>query len=86
MMNGIGSSTGARLGGVAGGATPAGAIGRAGVARDPTALPTTAAGRLAAEGPPIDTDRVAALRAAIRAGSYKPDPAAIADRMIASDL
>ena len=36
-----------------------------------------------AASPPIDSARVEALRLAIAAGSYKPDPEAIAARMIA---
>ena len=36
-----------------------------------------------AASPPVDTARVAALRLAIAAGSYTPDPEAIAAKMIA---
>ena len=39
--------------------------------------------RAMAAQPPVDTARVAALRAAIAAGNYRPDPQAIAARMIA---
>ncbi|WP_242125194.1 flagellar biosynthesis anti-sigma factor FlgM [Sphingobium sp. Sx8-8] len=42
--------------------------------------------RMAAEGAPVDMDRVAAIKAAIASGNYPVDPAAIADRMIALDL
>src|SRR3546814_5359812 len=41
------------------------------------------AARMAAEGAPVDMDRVAAIKAAIASGNYPVDPAAIADRMIA---
>ena len=41
---------------------------------------------LAASGPPVDTDKVAAIRQAIANGSYSVDPKAIADKMIALDL
>lgn len=70
------------------GARPAGSatvVRAGGGSRDGTAALGTSA-RIVAEGAPIELDRVAALRAAIRAGSYRPDPAAIADRMIAGDL
>lgn len=42
--------------------------------------------RMAAEGAPIDMDRIAAIKAAIASGNYPVDPAAIADRMLALDL
>src|SRR5690606_31691471 len=41
---------------------------------------------LAASGPPIDTAKVAAIRAAIAEGSYPIDPKAIAEKMIELDL
>ncbi|WP_176596697.1 MULTISPECIES: flagellar biosynthesis anti-sigma factor FlgM [Sphingobium] len=44
------------------------------------------AARMAAEGAPVDMDRVAAIKAAIASGNYPVDPAAIADRMLALDL
>lgn len=46
----------------------------------------TPAAEMAAAGAPIDTDKVAAIRAKIADGSYKIDPKAIADAMIARDL
>jgi negative regulator of flagellin synthesis FlgM len=42
--------------------------------------------RMAAEGAPVDMDRVAAIKAAIASGNYPVDPAQIADRMMALDL
>lgn len=39
--------------------------------------------RTMAATPPVDTARVEALRSAIAAGTYEPDPEAIAARMIA---
>ena len=36
-----------------------------------------------AAAPPVDTARVEALRQAVAAGSYQPDPEAIAAKMIA---
>jgi negative regulator of flagellin synthesis FlgM len=41
---------------------------------------------MAAEGAPVDMDRVAAIKAAIASGNYPVDPAAIADKMLALDL
>jgi negative regulator of flagellin synthesis FlgM len=55
------------------------------VERDATAAPNPA-GDLAAAGPPVDTGRVAAIRAAIENGTYQVDPEAIAGRMIDLDL
>ena len=48
--------------------------------------PVTPAADMAAAGAPVDTDKVAALRAQIAAGRYQIDPKAIADRMIALDI
>jgi negative regulator of flagellin synthesis FlgM len=86
MLNGIGSSTAGAIGTQRGGdakrvdvaTTRTTTSGEGGVA--------TAVGRMAAEGPPVEVDRVAALRAAIRAGTYAADPQAIAAKMIAGDL
>ena len=47
---------------------------------------STTISRLAAEGAPIDTGRIAALRAAIKAGTYLADPHAIASAMVDSDF
>lgn len=44
------------------------------------------AAALAAQGAPIDAARVDAIRAKIAAGTYRIDPQAIAERMIAEDL
>ncbi len=44
------------------------------------------AARMAAEGAPVDMDRVAAIKAAIASGNYPVDAAAIADKMLALDL
>ena len=41
---------------------------------------------LAAAGPPVDSAKVAAIRAAILEGRYPVDPVKIAERMIAIDL
>ena len=47
--------------------------------------PLTAAAELAAKGPPIDADKVAAIKAAIAEGRYPIEPARIAEGMIAFD-
>ena len=41
---------------------------------------------MVAEGAPVDLDRVASLRAAIKSGQYRPDARAIAGSMIQSDM
>lgn len=55
-------------------------------ARSSGATSASPAARMAAEGAPVDLDRVAAIKAAIASGNYPVDPAAIADRMLALDL
>lgn len=54
-------------------------------AASPRALSAQAGQRVRdmAASPPVDVARVAALRLAIADGSYKPDPDAIAAKMIA---
>lgn len=47
---------------------------------------TTPAAELAAQGAPIDSAKVASIRAAIASGTYKIDARAIAARMIEIDL
>jgi negative regulator of flagellin synthesis FlgM len=41
---------------------------------------------MAAEGAPVDIDRIAAIKAAIASGNYPVDANRIADRMLALDL
>jgi len=41
---------------------------------------------LVSSGPPIDSERVAAIRTAIAEGRYPVDPAKIAERMLELDL
>lgn len=66
-------------------------------ARDHTAPATTArapapgieiemSGELASSGAPVDTDRVAEIRSALRDGTYPVVPARIADAIIAARL
>ncbi len=84
MINGIGSSTTALLGGVGGGS--ANGVTRLVGARTQSSSALTTSAQIVADGAPIEGDRIASLRAAIRAGSYRADPSAIATRMIAADL
>jgi negative regulator of flagellin synthesis FlgM len=42
--------------------------------------------RMAAEGAPVDMDRISAIKAAIASGNYPVDPSRIAERMLALDL
>jgi negative regulator of flagellin synthesis FlgM len=87
MINGIGRSGLSPLGlGGAAASAPARAIGAPGVAAEDKAAVSTSMGHIAGQGAPVDTDRVAALKAAIAAGAYRADPQAIAAGMIASDL
>ncbi len=44
------------------------------------------AAELAASGPPVDAEKIAAIRAAIAEGRYPIDPKAIAEKMIELDL
>lgn len=50
------------------------------------AAASSPAARMAAEGAPVDMDRIAAIKAAIASGNYPVDPERIADRMLALDL
>lgn len=47
---------------------------------------TSPAARLAQDGAPIDTDKVARIKAAIASGNYPVDADAIAERMVELDL
>ncbi|MEJ7926883.1 flagellar biosynthesis anti-sigma factor FlgM [Sphingobium sp. AN641] len=49
-------------------------------------LSASPAARMAAQGAPVDMDRIAAIKAAIASGNYPVDPAAIAEKMFALDL
>ena len=55
-------------------------------AADAPSAPANPAAEMAAAGPPIDADKIAAIRAAIAEGRYPIDPQAIAEKMIALDL
>jgi len=47
---------------------------------------TSPAARLAAQGAPVDLDKIARIKAAIASGNYPVDPEKIADSMITLDL
>lgn len=57
-----------------------------GAADGATTAAPSAVQRMAAEGAPVDSARVEAIRARIAAGTYTIDPDAIARAMIAQDL
>ena len=61
-------------------------LARTGAAAEDRASISNTVAQMAAEGAPIETDRVSALKAAIKAGTYKADPQAIAGAMIKADL
>jgi negative regulator of flagellin synthesis FlgM len=53
---------------------------------EPSEVASTPASRMAAQGAPVDTDKVAAIKAAIASGNYPVNPQVIAEKMIALDL
>ena len=91
MINAISLSTGGSLAGI-GGQSPTQRGEAAQRASSLTSAPedrdavSTTVSRIAAQGAPIDVDRVSALKAAIRSGQYRADPQAIAGGMINSDM
>lgn len=90
-LGGTDTARGATGGGPAPVAKP-GAVGRPQVSgpREPFDLSAVSGARGIARDlairPPVDAPRVAALRLAIEAGSYRPDADAIAGAMIAQEL
>lgn len=87
MIDPVGRGSGLRpaMAGEAGAKAPVKAAEGAatGATAAPAAATRGAAVRALAAAPPVDAARVAALRTAIASGAYKPDPDAIAARMIA---
>ncbi|EQB32047.1 flagellar biosynthesis anti-sigma factor FlgM [Sphingobium ummariense] len=71
-----------REGGKTRAASPAGTGG----VSSSSASSTSPAARMAAEGAPVDMDRIAAIKAAIASGNYPVDPSTIAEKMLALDL
>ena len=54
--------------------------------QDTVSAPATPAAEMAASGAPVDSEKVAAIRAAIAEGRYPVDPDKIAEKMLALDL
>lgn len=67
-------------------APKAGVAARAVEADAGVSAPTNPAAAMAAQGAPIDSAKVASIKAALASGSYRIDPQAIAAKMIAQDL
>jgi flagellar biosynthesis anti-sigma factor FlgM len=89
MINGIGVSSGSTLG-IGTTSTPRGE-GAAKVKPSNAALEdkgavSTTVTQITALGAPVDVDRITALRNAIKGGSYRIDPQAIAGKMISADM
>jgi negative regulator of flagellin synthesis FlgM len=88
MINSVGQSISSAIGANSlreSGKTRATATAGTNVASSASASASPAA-RMAAEGAPVDMDRIAAIKAAIASGNYPVDANAIAERMIALDL
>jgi flagellar biosynthesis anti-sigma factor FlgM len=89
MINGISTSISGGIGGIGQTSTQkseAAQRARASVAPEDRAAVSTTIGQIVAGGAPIDTDRVSALRNAIRAGTYRAVPQTIAQSMMTADL
>lgn len=89
MINGIGETkAGSRVGPADIGLEKATAPAKTGnrPLQDQMGAPVSPASLMAASGPPVDVDKVAAIRAAIAEGRYPVDASKIAERMIALDL
>jgi negative regulator of flagellin synthesis FlgM len=88
MIDGVGKAGPGRLGLVRSGVERSAEIGRVAdaVGGREGAAPTTAAAELASAGAPVDSAKVAAIRAAIAEGRYPVEPDKIAASMIAIDL
>ena len=85
MIDGIGRGAPPQLPRLGGDAVARTGIGRLTPAPTPTMRAPGAGGGIVREmaaSPPVDTARVEALRLAIGNGSYKPDPQAIAAKMV----
>ena len=88
MIDGIGKAGLGRLELVRSSVDRAGAAAKAGdasVGRN-VARPSSAASAMAAAGAPVDSGKIAAIRAAIAEGRYPVDPEKIARSMIELDL
>jgi negative regulator of flagellin synthesis FlgM len=56
------------------------------LSEDAVPAPSTPAAEMAAAGAPVDSEKVAAIRAAIAEGRYPVDPDKIAEKMLALDV
>jgi len=87
MINGVGPTSPTRIGQVkdekVAPLTPTGAT--EAIESTPSAAPSLVAA-LAESGPPINSEKIAAIRQAIAAGQYPLDVKAIAAKMVALDL
>jgi len=90
MINGIGLSTGSSRGIGAQTGTQRGEgaskIKPSTAALEDRGAVSTTVSQISALGAPVDVDRVTALRNAIKGGSYRLDPQAIAGKMITADM
>ncbi|SEQ58834.1 flagellar biosynthesis anti-sigma factor FlgM [Sphingobium sp. YR768] len=88
MINSVGQSISSAIGATSlreGGKTRASTATGSTTAASASASASPAA-RMAAEGAPVDMDRIAAIKSAIASGNYPVDANAIADRMVELDL
>ncbi|MCI4591563.1 flagellar biosynthesis anti-sigma factor FlgM [Sphingobium sp. BYY-5] len=88
MINAVGQSISSAIGATS---LREGGKARAASTADATTISASSASaspaaRMAAEGAPVDLDRIAAIKSAIASGNYPVDADAIAERMIALDL
>lgn len=88
MIDGVGDNKVGRVGPARIGLERTNPIARLGDSRAEERVdsPVSPAAEMAAAGPPVNADKVAAIRAAIAEGRYPVDPDKIAERMIALDL
>ncbi len=87
MINGVGSTSPTRIGQVKDSKVSATSESSAVAPTDTeTAMTPTLIAALAEAGPPINDEKIKAIRAAIAQGRYPLDAAAIAQKMIALDL
>lgn len=88
MIDGIGKTTGGgRLELVRGSVERGEALAKAGDSlQRQVGSPSSTIADMAASGPPVDSAKVAAIRAAIAEGRYPVDPDKIASSMLALDL
>ncbi|TZG25093.1 flagellar biosynthesis anti-sigma factor FlgM [Sphingomonas montanisoli] len=88
MISGIGSSSPSPIGPAKDGVKvdAAGAAIAVSTTKTDKEMPMTLVAAIAELGPPVDTDKIQAIRQAIAQGRYPIDAKSIADKMIALDL